>query len=258
MKKIMALLLTLIFCLSILAGCGSSGGSQQSSGNQSNTESKEETNTATPPAPGSLTAASNNIMVCIASDPETIDPARNSSVDGATMLQNAFSGLYAWDVDSNGKQIIVADCAEAVVQPTEIADGKYEYVITLKPDLKWSDGEALHASDFVYSWNRAVDPATLADYQYIFDVIDGYDGDSPDLNISADDNARTITIVTSAFCAYFDQLLAFPTYFPVRRDIVEANPDAWATKVDSYVSNGAFTMTEWVVGSYIRFEPNPY
>ena len=172
------------------------------------------------------------------------------------MLQNAFSGLYAWDFDASGKQVIVADCAETVVEPTEIEGGKFRYEITLKPGLKWTDGVELKASDFVYAWHRAADPATMADYQYIFDVIDGYDDEHPQLNISADDAARKVTVVTSAFCAYFNQLLAFPTYFPVRKDIVEADRDSWATKVSTYVSNGAFKMTEWVVGSYIKFEPN--
>ncbi|MCL2166257.1 MAG: peptide ABC transporter substrate-binding protein, partial [Clostridiales bacterium] len=254
MKKRTAVILALLLFVSLLAGCGSGGNSQQPAATPP--ASGGTPPATTPAAPGQLTAAGSDIMVCIASDPETIDPARNSSVDGATILQNAFSGLYAWSFDASGRQIVVADCAEAVVDPVEMAGGKYQYVVTLKPGLKWSDGAELKASDFVYAWNRAVDPATLADYQYIFDVIDGYDPENPNLNISADDDARTVTIVTSAYCVYFNQLLAFPTYFPVRRDIVEADPDAWATKVNSYISNGAFKMTEWVVGSYIRFEPN--
>ena len=254
MKKSVSLMLALLLCASLLAGCGGSGAtSEQPAGNQPGTSQP-----STPASPGQLVAAGSDIMICIASDPETIDPARNSTVDGATILQNAFSGLYGWGFDTAGKQVVIADCAEAVVTPTEIAGGMYQYVVTLKPGLKWSDGAELKASDFVYAWNRAVDPATLADYQYMFDVIDGYDAETPSLNIAADDAARTVTIVTSAYCAYFNQLLAFPTYFPVRKDIVEADPDAWATKVATYVTNGAFKMTDWVVGSYIRFEPNEY
>ena len=237
MKKTISLLLTLLMGAALLAGCGSAASSPPAStappaaqpgSSQPSTPGASST-PATPAAPAQPAASGGDLMVCIASDPETLDPAKNSSVDGATILQNAFSGLYAWDVDANGVQIVVPDCAEEVVVPTAIAGGKYQYVVTLKPGLKWSDGQDLKASDFVYAWNRAVDPATLADYQYIFDVVDGYDEDNPNLNLSCDDAARTITVVTSAYCAYFNQLLAFPTYFPVRKDIVEANPDAWAT-----------------------------
>ena len=260
MKKLMALLLTFLMCAAALAGCGSGGASNEPAPPAPTPSQPTPATPAapSPSAPEPSAVSGGDLMVCIASDPETIDPARNSTVDGATILENVFSGLYAWDVNASGAQIIVPDCAEAIVEPVEIAGGKYQYVITLKPGLKWSDGQDLKASDFIYAWNRAVDPATLADYQYIFDVIDGYDEDEPALNISCDDDARTITVATSAYCAYFNQLLAFPTYFPVRKDIVEANPDAWATNVNTYISNGAFKISDWVVGSHITFVPNEY
>lgn len=201
-------------------------------------------------------AKANELTVCVGPDPQTIDPALNSAVDGSIMLTNAFSGLYGWDYDANGTLVVVADSATEVVKPTALDGGKYQYVITLKEGLKWSNGDEVKASDFVYAWNRAVDPATGADYQYIFDVIDGYDPETPNLNIKADDATRTITIVTAAYCSYFDQLLAFPTYFPVNKAVVEANPETWATKPETYVSNGAFKMSEWTVGDKITFVKN--
>ncbi len=229
MKKILALMLALSMILT-LAACGGGG------------EKKPE--------------VAQDLTVCVGPDPETLDPALNASVDGSIILTNAFAGLYGYK-NEGGKLVIVPECAEAVVTPTEIAGGKYQYVVTLKEGLKWSDGVELKASDFEYSWKRAADPATGADYQYIFDVIDGYSDDATcNLNVTADDDARTITIVTGAYCAYFDQLLAFPTFFPVRADIVEADPTAWATKVGSYVSNGPFKMDSWTVGSEIKFVKN--
>ncbi len=193
-----------------------------------------------------------DITVNFSSDPETMDPALNSSVDGAVMLTNSFAGLYGYDKDLN----IVPECAEAIAAPEALDGGKYQYVIKLKDGLKWSDGVDMKASDFEYAWKRAADPATAADYQYMFDVIDGYsDDETCNLNVTADDAAGTITIVTSAYCAYFDQLMAFPTYFPVRKDVVEN--DSWATSPTTYVSNGPFKMKDWTVGSEIVFEKNP-
>jgi oligopeptide transport system substrate-binding protein len=183
----------------------------------------------------------------LGSDPRTLDPALSSSVDGATYLNTVFEGLYSYEESASGKLVIVPGCAEAVVQPTEIDDGKFEYVITLKEGLLWSDGEPMKASDFVYAWNRAANPATEADYQYIFDVIDGYDEENPNLNIAADDEARTITVVTSAYIAYFDQLMAFPTYFPVRKDFVEADPDGWSLSPETYITNGPFKLAEYSI-----------
>lgn len=228
MKKLFAVLLAALMLAGCLAGCSTGSGSN---------------------VPQELT-------VCTGPDPQTIDPALNSSVDGAIMISNAFSCLYQWHDNDDGSQSIIADCAEEVVEPTVLEDGKCQYVITLKEGLKWSDGQELKASDFVYAWNRAVDPATLADYQYIFDVIDGYDDTAPALNIAADDAARTVTIVTKALCPYFNQLLAFPTYMPVRQDIVEADPEGWTFNPDTYVTNGAFKMQEWTVGDKIVFVRN--
>lgn len=249
MKKTLCVVISVLFVLTIVAGCGTTN--QPTPGQSTSTEPGVSTPT------GPELADVQDLTACFASDPDTLDPGKNSSVDGAIMISNAFSGLYGYAYDESGKLVVVADCAQEVVKPTALSDGKQQYVVTLKPDLKWSDGQPLKASDFVYAWNRAVDPATLSDYQYIFSVIDGYSAETPSLNIAADDAAGTVTVVTSAVCPYFDQLLAFPEYFPVRKDIIDANGDAWATKVETYISNGAFKLKEWNVGDKIVFEKNP-
>ena len=66
-----------------------------------------------------------DITVNFSSDPETMDPALNSSVDGAVMLTNSFAGLYGYDTNMN----IIPECAEEVVAPTALDGGKYQYVI---------------------------------------------------------------------------------------------------------------------------------
>jgi oligopeptide transport system substrate-binding protein len=232
MKKSICVLLSMLFLVSMLAGCGSSAKPQTS-------------------------AAAQNLTICVGPDPKTIDPGLNASVDGSIYLGNAFSGLYGYANDKDGKLTIVPDCAEKIVEPTALAGGKFQYVFTLKAGLKWSDGQELKASDFTYAWNRVADPATKSDYQYIMDVIDGYDAAKPALNIKADDAARTITVVTNTKTPYFNQLMAFPEYFPVRKDIVEKNGEAWATKADTFVSNGAFRMKSWSVAtrSYSKKTP---
>ena len=214
--KIIALLLLACICVASFAAC----------------EKKKKDESTTEPAatePTVVKADSQNLTVCVGPDPETLDPALNASVDGAIITTNAFAGLYGYKAGADGKIEMVPECAQAIVTPTAIEGGKYQYVITLKEGLKWSDGTAMKASDFTFSWQRAADPETAADYCYMFDVIDGfsYEVGECNLNVTADDEAGTITIVTAAYCSYFDQLLAFPTYFPVRADIVA--DDAWAT-----------------------------
>ncbi len=200
----------------------------------------------------------NKITVNFASDPETLDPALSSSVDGAVINYNSFSRLYGWTAGPDGKPVLYADCAEEIVTPEEQADGTYKYVLTLKEGLKWSDGSDLLASEFTYAWQRGASPETAADYCYMFDQIVGFSYDDDcNLKVEADDEARTITLYTNNYCAYFDQLLAFQTYSPVKKSIVEADPD-WATKPEKFISNGPFKMDSWTVGSNITFVKNEY
>lgn len=191
------------------------------------------------------------LAVCLASEPDTLDPALNSAVDGATMVTHLFSGLAKWAQDEEGNLVIAADAAEELVEGVENADGTYTYTYTLKDGLKWSDGQALTAKDFEFAWKRAASSELGADYGYMFDQVKGY----PDeLAVTATDD-KTLEVVVNSKLAYWNELLAFPTYFPVREDVV-AN-EAWATDPSTYVSNGAYTMTGWDHNSVITLTKNP-
>ena len=92
------------------------------------------------------------ISVCLASEPDTLDPALNSAVDGATMISHLFAGLAKWDLDESGKLVIVPDCAVELPEGVVNEDGTVTYTYTLKDGLKWSDGQALTAKDFEFAW----------------------------------------------------------------------------------------------------------
>ena len=191
-----------------------------------------------------------SISVCLASEPDTIDPALNSAVDGATLVSHLFSGLAKWGQDESGNLVIEADCATELPEGVANDDGTVTYTYTLKDGLKWSDGQALTAKDFVFAWKRAASTDLAADYGYMFEVIKGY----PDeLAVEATDD-KTITVTLNNAVAYWNELLAFPTYFPVREDVV-AN-EGWATEAATYVSNGAYTMTGWEHNSTITLTKN--
>ncbi len=199
------------------------------------------------------------IDVCLSSQPDTLDPALNSAVDGATMLAHLFSGLAKWAQDENGNLVIEADCATSLPEGVVNADGTVTYTYTLKDNLKWSDGQELKASDFVFAWNRAASKALGADYGYMFELIKGYDEvaegvEGAKLDAIADDAAKTITVTIKNAVNYWNELLAFPTYYPVREDVV-AN-SSWATKPNTYICNGPYTMTGWVDNSIITLTKN--
>ena len=200
------------------------------------------------------------LAVCIASEPDTLDPALNSAVDGATMVGHLFAGLSTWAQTEDGKLEIVPDCAVELPAPVVNDDGTVTYTYTLVDGLKWSDGKDLTAQDFAFAWKRAASSELGADYGYMFEVIKGYSDDGSDpkaenLAVTAVDD-KTLTVTLNNAVAYWNELLAFPAYMPVREDVV-AN-EAWATDPATYIGNGPYTMTAWNHNSKITLTKNPY
>lgn len=196
-----------------------------------------------------------SITVCLASEPQSIDPALNSAVDGATMLAHLFSGIAKWEQDESGKLVVVADSATELPDGTVNDDGTVTYVYQLKENT-WSNGESVKASDFEYSWKRAASAELGADYEYMFSAVKGYgekdvDGLAP-LAVEADDAANTLTVTLNNAISYWNELLAFPTFYPVHRATVAS--EAWATEPATYVSNGAYTLESWTHKSKITIK----
>ena len=189
-----------------------------------------------------------SLPICLASEPDTLDPALNSAVDGATMLVHLFAGLAKWEQNEDGSLSVVADCATELPEGKVNEDGTVTYTYTLKDGLKWSDGKAMSAKDFEFAWKRAASNKLGADYGYMFDVIKGYgteaetDETAVNLAVKALDD-KTLEVTLNNAVSYWNELLAFPTYFPVREDVV-AN-EGWATDPKTYVCNGAYTISAW-------------
>ena len=167
------------------------------------------------------------------------------------MLVHLFAGLAKWDVDANGNTVVVADCATELVEGVKNEDGTVTYTYTLKDGLKWSDGKALSAKDFEFAWKRAASADLGADYGYMFEVVKGYEEGA--LAVEATDD-KTLVVTLNNAVSYWNELLAFPTYYPVREDVV-AN-EKWATDPSTYVCNGAYTITGWEHDSLITMTKN--
>lgn len=200
---------------------------------------------------GFATTPNNELALQIASEPDKLDPALNSTVDGACLAILAFSGLYAYD--ENGQ--LVPELADSY----EMSEDGMTYTFTLKDGLKWSDGEALDATDVVYSWNRLANPDTGADYSYLTSAI--ATNDDGTLAIEASEDGKTFTVQLVAPCAYFLDLCAFPAFYPVPQHAVEGaadfatNPGAWALEA-GFVTSGPMKLTEWKHNESMTYEPN--
>ena len=238
-----------------LSGCG---------GSKSNTE----------PAADSTKAAENGdtkksgdgkkiLTIQLGPDVESIDPALNSAVDGANYILYLSDNLLK--IDKEGK--VVPGLAEKY----EISDDQLTWTFHLRDGLKWSDGSDFTAEDFVYSWQRMVDPNVAAPYaQTVLGMVEGYDEaigkpdaegnttidpDPTKLKVEATDD-KTLVVHMAKPTPYFDKLAAFVSLSPVKKDVVEANPDGWSIDPKTYISTGPFKLTEWKPGSYLMFEKN--
>ena len=156
--------------------------------------------------------AKTSINVCIASEPDTLDPALNSAVDGATMIAHLFAGLSTWAQDENGALVIVPACATDLPAAVINEDGTATYTYTLVDGLKWSDGKDLTAKDFEFAWKRAASEELGADYGYMFEVVKGYPND---LAVEATDD-KTLVVTLSNDVSYWNELLAFPSFLSPR------------------------------------------
>ena len=194
---------------------------------------------------------STTLRLNLASEPAYLDPALNSSVDGACLAAASFSGLYTYNEEGQPEPA----CATGY----EVSDDGLNFTVTLREGLKWSDGSDLTAKDFEYSWKRAAATATAADYGYMFAGFEGY---PDDLAVTAVDDT-TLTFTLTAPCAYMEDLMAFPTFYPVKQEAVEAAadwqtaPGAWCQDA-GFVSNGPFVCTAWDHDVSMTYEKNPY
>ncbi len=265
MKKVLAMLLSLSMVLAT-AACGNTTGTTTGGTTGGTTVAGETTpGTTAGGTEGTTTAGEpvtgQSLAVSLASEPDNLDPALNSAVDGATMIIHLFSGLARWEKDADGKFNIVADAAKELPEGVVGADGKVTYVYELRDGLKWSDGQPVTAKDFEFAWKRAASQELAADYGYMFELIDGYAdvwADPPvegaQLNVTATDDTH-LQVVLSNAATYWNELLAFPTFFPVREDVVA--DETWATDPSTYVGNGPYKMTSWEHNSVITLQKNP-
>ena len=252
-KKVISLMLAACMVMGMTA-CGSSASTTDSQPAADGTTSETQAATTDAAAQTTESTGDKELAVQIGPDPETIDPALNSAVDGGNMLLHAYECLLTVGEDGT--------LQPGQAESYDVSEDGLTWTFHLRDGLKWSDGSDLTANDFVYSWKRVCDPEVAAPYaETVLGMVKGYDeaidGNLDALGVSAPDDS-TLVVELANPCSYFGSLAAFATLSPVQEATIEANGEAWATAPETYVSNGPFYMTEWVPGSHITFSKNPY
>ncbi|MDO6579857.1 ABC transporter substrate-binding protein [Photobacterium sp. 2_MG-2023] len=185
----------------------------------------------------------------------SIDPHKTEGVPESHVIRDLLEGLVNQDGDGN--------TVPGVAESWETKDNR-TFIFHLRKDAKWSNGDPVTAGDFVYSFKRAVDPATASPYSWYLEmttmknaaeIIAGKKEVSSLGVFAVDDN--TLRIELEQAVPYFVKMMGHTTVKPVNQKVVEKFGDDW-TKPENFVGNGAYVMDNWVVNERIEMKRNPY
>jgi len=238
MKKVFSLMMIFVLAL-VLVACG----------NDTTTEAPTDTNATTAAAPMVLNWN-------IGADPDTLDPALNAANDGGNVINQTFEGLV---------REVAGVISPGIASSWTVSEDQLTYTFNLR-ESKWSDGSDLTANDFVWAWQRAIDPDTASDYSYIWEytnVENAYDilyndADPTTLGVEATDD-YTLVVTLEVPTPYFVSLMAFYHFMPTKQSAVEAEggeTGLWAKNPDLVVCNGPFILTSYSSGNGLTLEKN--
>jgi len=197
----------------------------------------------------------NQVRFRLPSDPPTIDWTLATDNVSKEIISPIHIGL----VSHNSNSEITGELAEK----WEISPDGKTYTFTLRPNLKWSDGEALTAEHFVDSWERLLNPATASEYSYfIFDVLGAEDYQSGKLKDFSKVGVKaptpnTLVVTLRAASSYWVHVPAFWITYPIRKDVIAKHGDKW-TDPANIVSAGPYKLTTFERDSRAVLEKNQH
>jgi oligopeptide transport system substrate-binding protein len=186
-------------------------------------------------------------------DPESLDPHKTSTVYEAHILRDLFQGLVMQDQHAN----LIPGAAESWT----VSDDGLVYTFKMRKDATWSDGSPVTADDFVYSFRRLEDPATAAEYASMLYVIKNGEevntgkAKPEEIAVKAVDPS-TLEITLKAPTPYFLEMLTHQAAYPVNKASIEKLGAEWI-KPGNLVSNGAYTLAEFIPNDHIKLVKNP-
>lgn len=196
----------------------------------------------------------NAVVYALEAEPSDLDPAMTTSLPESIAELQIFEGLTRLDKDNVPQP--------ALAERWNVSDDGKTWTFVLRPGLVWSDGTAITADDFVYSWLRVLSPEKASENAYMLFCIDKAEeyfsekATAEDVGIKALDH-RTLQVRLKNPVPYFLNLTAFHCFYVVPRQAVEKNPDTWAATAD-FPCSGPFRITSWIHSGEIDFVKNEH
>ena len=216
-KKLISLLLCAAMVSAMLAGCGSAAetGSAGTADEAASDKSVAEAG-----------AQKLDISVCAGSeDSMVVNTGTVGTLEGLSACRHLYEGLYK--IDATGKPVL------GQAKDVKVSEDGLTYTFTLRDDITWSDGQPVKAGDFLYGWQYLKTCAN--DYSDLLSMVS---------DAKATDD-KTLVVTLAYPCSYLPSILAFPSAYPVREDIVKKYGDSYATDPDKAVYNGAYQLSSW-------------
>lgn len=241
-KRIAALILSAILSLSLLTGCAGTS------------------------------ADGMELSVSVGSRVTTLDPIYAEDLESQNVLVHLYENLMRVAPDKNGGSTVVNGMAKDV-NVEENVDGTVTYTFRLR-SAKWSDGEPVRAQDFVYAWQRLVNPASHAPYATLLSVVCGYQearnsGDMSLLQASAKNDSTLEVVLNGNYDWFLREVCTSPATMPLREDVVQALKEAgaqadggqgvgasWWADPTALVTNGPYLATAYDAENSLQLSAN--
>ncbi|MEE8815850.1 MAG: peptide ABC transporter substrate-binding protein [Lachnospiraceae bacterium] len=240
-KAFMALLLA--GAMAALTACGSSSSSTTATSTASGSSTETGSDAGTTTADAAVSGEDMNIM--LETPVESLDPQQATDGTSFEVIADYTDGLMQMDAD--GSPI------PAIAESYEVSDDGLTYTFHLREDATWSNGTPVTASDFVFGWQRAVDPDVASEYAYMLsdigqvknaaEIIAG-EKDKSELGVTAVDD-HTLQVELNVPVSYFLSLMYFPTFYPVNEDFYNSCADTFGTSPETTLSDGAFILDDY-------------
>ena len=189
--------------------------------------------------------SSSDMNVMLETPIESLDPQQATDGTSFEVIADYTDGLMQMDADGQA--------VPAIAESYDLSDDGLTYTFHLRSDAKWSNGTPVTAADFVFAWQRAVDPAVASEYAYMLsdigqvknaaEIIAG-EKDKSELGVTAVDDV-TLQVELNVPVSYFLSLMYFPTFYPVNEEFFNSCGDTFATSPETTLSNGAFVLDSY-------------